>query len=35
MMYCHYDDNDDSVLCFTTVLEGLLDFLVPLHNIRV
>ena len=30
-----FDDIDDSVLCFTTVLEGLLDFLVPLCKIRI
>lgn len=30
-----FDDMDDTVLCFTTVLEGLLDFLMPLHKIRV
>ena len=30
-----FNDIDNSVLCFTTVLEGLLDFVVPLHNIRV
>ena len=30
-----FDDLDDSVLCFTIVLEGLLDFLVPLRKIRV
>ena len=30
-----FDDIDDSVLCFTTVLEGLLDFLVPLRKIRI
>ena len=30
-----FDDIDDTVLCFTTVLEGLLDFLVPLHKISI
>ena len=32
-----FNDIDDSMatLHFTTVLEGLLDFLVPLHKIRV
>lgn len=28
-----FDDNDDSVLCFTTVLEDSLDFLVPINMV--
>ena len=30
-----FDNIDDSVECFTTVLQGLLDVLLPLHRIRI
>ena len=30
-----FDNVDDSVECFTTVLQGLLDALLPLHRIRI
>jgi len=30
-----FDNVDDSVECFTTVLQGLLDVLLPLRRIRI
>ena len=30
-----FDNIDDSVECFTTVLQGLIDVLLPLHRIRI